>query len=112
MRRCVAANSSRMRSGVALLPLLLALGLSGAFGAEDYRHWFKAPIMGWNVFNDIGCGSEAQITNAALTFIANGLRDAGYRWIQLDAGCSLGRLLIAHTCNRFVMPMGTFLQTV
>jgi len=70
---------------------MLAAGCSRAFASEDYRHWFNTPIMGWNDFNDMGSASENQITNAALTFIANGLRDAGYRWIQLDAGWQSGQ---------------------
>jgi hypothetical protein len=80
-----------MKGIIGLLWLMLAAGCSQGFASEDYRHWFKTPIMGWNDFNDMGSGSESQITNAALTFIANGLRDTGYRWIQLDAGWQAGQ---------------------
>jgi alpha-galactosidase len=90
----MAPNTKAMKKVIALIPVLLALVCSRVFGAEDYRHSFKTPIMGWNDFNDMGLGSESQITNAALTFIANGMRDAGYRWIQLDAGWQAGQASI------------------
>jgi len=59
-----------MKSIIVLVLLMQAPGCSRVFASEDYRHWFKTPIMGWNDFNDMGLGSESQITNAALTFIA------------------------------------------
>jgi alpha-galactosidase len=80
------------------------------FGSEDYRHWFKTPIMGWNDFNDMGSASENLITNAALTFIANGLRDAGYRWIQLDAGWQSGQTK-GGACVQQVRDANGFLST-
>ncbi|MCL2697662.1 MAG: glycoside hydrolase family 27 protein [Oscillospiraceae bacterium] len=48
------------------------------------------PPMGWNSFNSFDCSpSEALIKETADAFIANGLKDAGYEYINIDDGWML-----------------------
>ena len=50
------------------------------------------PVMGWSSWNAFGVDiSEAKIVEVAETMATNGLRDAGYRYVNIDDGFMGGR---------------------
>ncbi|HEU5396648.1 MAG TPA: NPCBM/NEW2 domain-containing protein, partial [Verrucomicrobiae bacterium] len=50
------------------------------------------PQMGWNDWNSYGCGiSQAAVTNTAGVIAANGMKAAGYRFINIDDGWASSR---------------------
>ena len=45
------------------------------------------PPMGWNDWNSYGCGiSESDVTNTINLVATNGLKAAGYQFIDIDDG--------------------------
>src|ERR1043166_9270410 len=45
----------------------------------------RTPPMGWNSWNHFGCAVSAQLVReVADAMVANGLRDAGYRYVVID----------------------------
>ena len=50
------------------------------------------PQMGWNDWNSYGCGiSESAVTNSANTIVADGLKAAGYQFVNIDDGWAATR---------------------
>ena len=67
--------------------LALALGLVGARHpqARVDNGLALTPPMGWNSWNHFGCNvSESLIRETADSMVANGMRDAGYRYVVID----------------------------
>lgn len=63
--------------------LLLALGLS--VGAALDNGVGDVPAMGWNSWNQFRCDiNEDLIREVARAIVSSGLRDAGYRYINVD----------------------------
>ncbi|KAA2247290.1 alpha-galactosidase [Solihabitans fulvus] len=75
------------------LPVLLALsllvpaallGLSGPAAALD-NGLASTPPMGWNDWNAFGCGVDEQLVEqTADAMVSSGMRDAGYRYVNID----------------------------
>ena len=66
---------------------------------------FPTPPMGWNTWADMSfVPFVSRITNVARMFITNGLRDAGYRWIEVDDGWYGGRDASHHVTNNGYIP--------
>ncbi|MEP6573030.1 MAG: glycoside hydrolase family 27 protein [Gemmatimonadota bacterium] len=87
-----------------LTPLSQALrflGLCSLFGLGVYglaptaaldNRLARTPPMGWNSWNHFGCDvSEKLIEETADAMVANGLRDAGYRFLVIDDCWEVGR---------------------
>jgi alpha-galactosidase len=84
--------SGRTRAAVATV-LLTMLALTGTVLA-DARHQPAAaldnglgrtPVMGWNSWNRYTCGiDESLIRRQADAMVSTGMRDAGYRYINVD----------------------------
>ncbi|MEV4642336.1 glycoside hydrolase family 27 protein [Actinoplanes sp. NPDC049548] len=73
--------------------LLTSLTLAGATALDAHREpaaaWDnglgRTPAMGWNSWNRYACNiDEALVRRQADAMVANGLRDAGYRYINVD----------------------------
>ena len=75
-----------------VLVLLLAATLVRASAPDGplprlYNDLATTPPMGWNDYNAYGLDvSEALILQTADTMVASGLRDAGYRYLNIDDG--------------------------
>ena len=70
-----------------LLALPVCLGLDNGVGL--------VPPMGWGTWNLFGCygmnWTEVDIMEMADAMISSGMRDAGYTYVNLDAGWAAGR---------------------
>lgn len=77
----------------ALLPILLGLSLvSPCLTRALTNNIALTPPMGWDDWNAYACNvSEDVMTNTALTMVANGMKAAGYQYINIDDGWSSGR---------------------
>jgi alpha-galactosidase len=76
----------RIRIGIAALSLAL-VGASAPHSPNAYLDNGLAltPPMGWNSWNHFGCNvSESLIRETADSMAANGMRDAGYRYVVID----------------------------
>jgi alpha-galactosidase len=72
---------------VAASACVLVLGLSAARAPSAMLDNGLAltPPMGWNSWNHFGCNvSESLIRDTADSMAANGMRDAGYRYVVID----------------------------
>ncbi len=70
-----------------VMPWLLAaaLGTSSVAAAQKAPDLALTPPMGWNSWNHHGCDIDEQlIRETADAMIANGMRDAGYVYVNLD----------------------------
>ena len=75
-----AASSSRRPTAVRLL---LALGLRGVVALDNGVG--DVPAMGWNSWNSFRCDiNEGLIREVARAMVSSGLRDAGYRYVNVD----------------------------
>src|SRR5947208_94202 len=69
---------------------LLVLALLGATvappaRAQKFDELAKTPPMGWNSWNNFGCNvSEKLIRDVADAMVSSGMRDAGYRYVNVD----------------------------
>jgi len=53
--------------------------------AQKFEGLAKTPQMGWNSWNKFGCDvSEQLIRETADAMVASGMKDAGYRYINID----------------------------
>ncbi len=71
----------------ALLVLLcLALAMTAVpASAQKFAELARTPPMGWNSWNHYGCTiDEALIRRTAHAMVANGMRDAGYVYVNID----------------------------
>ena len=73
----------RLLVGVVALATMSA-ALTGCVTTEQGPQ-LTAPPMGWNSWNHFGCSvTEADVKAAADAIVADGLRDAGYRYVNVD----------------------------
>jgi len=67
-----------------LLWLVLALAAVPA-SAQKFAELARTPPMGWNSWNHYGCEiDEGLIRGTADAMVANGMRDAGYVYVNID----------------------------
>src|SRR5580658_3697529 len=67
--------------------LPLAALLWAATGMAVTNNVALTPPMGWNDWNSYGCSiSEAAVTNTIMIVATNGLKAAGYQFIDIDDG--------------------------
>jgi len=66
--------------------LWLALALTAApASAQKFAELARTPPMGWNSWNHYGCSiDEDLIRRTADAMVANGMRDAGYVYVNID----------------------------
>jgi alpha-galactosidase len=70
-----------MKRPLSLVLLLVATGAS----AQKYQGLALTPPMGWNSWNHFGCDiDERTVKETADAMVASGMRDAGYRYINID----------------------------
>ena len=63
----------------------LASGLAAVAGAQKFEGLAATPPMGWNSWNGFGCAiDERLIRETADALVASGMRDAGYRYVNVD----------------------------
>lgn len=81
-----------------LWSIIAVLGLVGAIqvGCAAPRHpgpsLPQPPPMGWNAWNSLGIGlTEQSIKDTIDAMVSSGMRDAGYRYVNLDAGWAAPR---------------------
>lgn len=75
-----------MRRLWGLLAVLLLI--SACTTSPKATHRFTAPPMGWNSWNSGIELTELNIEGVADAMVVSGMRDAGYRYVNLDAGWS------------------------
>jgi len=69
----------------ALLALLASLFAMAPAQAQKFDELAQTPPLGWNSWNKFGCDvSEQLIRETADAMVASGLRDAGYRYVNID----------------------------
>ncbi len=68
-----------------IVPLLLALTVPALALAQKFEGLALTPPMGWNTWNTFAANiNEDLVRQTAEAMIANGMRDAGYKYIVLD----------------------------
>ncbi len=76
---------SRGTHSILLLTLPAVLVLSGCEMRPQANRLARTPPMGWNSWNHFGCDvGEQLIKETADAMAANGMRDAGYRFVVID----------------------------
>ena len=69
---------------LALLAALLTLAATPAF-AQKFDGLASTPPMGWNSWNKFACNvNEQLVRETADAMVSTGLRDAGYRYVNID----------------------------
>jgi hypothetical protein len=79
------------RYGRAIIAMVVAVWISTAAAAPAIAspaetNAVPAPPMGWNSWNSGIPLNESTIRETADAMVASGMRDAGYRYVNLDAG--------------------------
>src|SRR5579863_2352948 len=65
--------------------LLFCLSLPAQQGNSPSQGLALTPPMGWNSWNKFGCNvSEEMIRNMADAVVKSGMKDAGYRYVNID----------------------------
>ncbi|WP_441247801.1 alpha-galactosidase D [Kitasatospora sp. McL0602] len=79
-------RSSRLRrAAVAAGVLVAGVGAVPTAVAATPTPLLQVPPMGWNAWNTYGCGAtQSLIESVADSLVANGMRDAGYRYVNVD----------------------------
>lgn len=63
----------------------LALAVASNASAQKFEDLAQTPPMGWNSWNHYGCDvDENLIRSTADAMVANGMRDAGYVYVNVD----------------------------
>jgi alpha-galactosidase len=76
---------TKLQAGSVIAVLGLALAFSGRSAVAQNTMLAATPPMGWNTWYAFGCKiSEAQVRAAADAMIANGMKAAGYDYVNLD----------------------------
>jgi alpha-galactosidase len=72
--------------GVVRLLLLLTLTMAAVpASAQKFAELARTPPMGWNSWNHYGCAiDEALVRRTADALVANGMREAGYAYVNID----------------------------
>jgi alpha-galactosidase len=67
------------------LVVVALAAMAGVAQAQKFEGLAKTPQMGWNSWNKFGCNvSEQLIRETADAMVSSGMRDAGYRYINID----------------------------
>jgi alpha-galactosidase len=75
-----------------ILLVILFLPFVSNGQTQKFKSYLSTPAMGWNSWNTFFEGiSEAKIMEVADAFISNGLKDAGYMYLNIDDGWALER---------------------
>ena len=82
----------KKRFGMLILLVVMLFAVVFAFGLNTSRHAYAVsnglavtPPMGWNDWNRYGCGiSDSLIRQQADAMVNNGLKAAGYQYINID----------------------------
>jgi alpha-galactosidase len=70
---------------VRILLGLAAILVAVPASAQKFAELARTPPMGWNSWNHYGCNvDEALIRHTADAMVANGMRDAGYVYVNID----------------------------
>lgn len=88
------SKTSPLTSVLYTMPSLskLASLTLGAVSSLDRRQsqpvvGIDTPVMGYNSYNDVACSpTEARMSSTIDAMVRRGLRDAGYRFFQIDCG--------------------------
>lgn len=76
---------SELKSAVLLAGLVLATNLAVGGAHAQSSKLAATPPMGWNTWYAFGCHvTEADVKNAVDTMASNGMKAAGYEYINLD----------------------------
>ncbi len=68
-----------------LFLLLLGLSFCASATAQKFSELAQTPPMGWNSWNKFACDVNEQVIRAAADAMAtNGMKDAGYQYINID----------------------------
>jgi len=68
-----------------LLVLLVLAWVAVPASAQKFAELARTPPMGWNSWNHYGCSiDEDLIRRTADAMVANGMRDAGYLYVNID----------------------------
>ena len=78
-------RSSTPLSSVRLITAALVVCLGPAANAQRFDGLAPTPPMGWNSWNNFGCNvSEQLIRETADAMVSSGMKDAGYRYVNID----------------------------
>ncbi|AUG81366.1 hypothetical protein CFP65_6723 [Kitasatospora sp. MMS16-BH015] len=79
-------RNARLRQvAVAAGVLVAAVGVVPPASADAVAPLLQVPPMGWNAWNTYGCNAtQALVESVADAMVANGMRDAGYRYVNVD----------------------------
>ncbi len=67
------------------LLLVVALLIPASASAQKFEDLAATPPMGWNSWNHFGCDvDEKLIRETAEAMISSGMKDAGYRYVNID----------------------------
>src|SRR5919202_887529 len=67
------------------LVLVPTVAAAAGLPAQKFEGLARTPPMGWNSWNRFGCDvSEALIRATADAMVSSGMRDAGYRYVNID----------------------------
>ena len=85
-----------MRAGamaVRIWLMVVVLGMATSFGRALENGVARTPPMGWNSWNKFACKglNERVVKESADTIVANGMKDAGYQFVNLDDCWQTGR---------------------
>jgi alpha-galactosidase len=73
------------RWGARIIPVLLAVGLCAGSGVAQEPTLAATPPMGWNSWNHFACKvTDADVRAAADAIASNGMKDAGYVYVNVD----------------------------
>ncbi|MDX1675808.1 MAG: glycoside hydrolase family 27 protein [Longimicrobiales bacterium] len=68
-----------------VLVMMLAAVAVGDAAAQKFEALARTPPMGWNSWNHFGCDvTEALIRETADAMVESGMRDAGYKYVNID----------------------------
>ena len=79
-------SAAAMRTARTVLALAVALTAAGRDArAQKNERLAATPPMGWNSWNKFGCNvSEKLIRETADAMASNGMKDAGYTYVNID----------------------------
>src|SRR3954470_4405039 len=82
-----------MPGSIRFLPVILFLTLAFARPAQALTNGLAlTPPMGWNDWNSYHCGiSESDVTNTAAVMVRNGMKAAGYQYVDVGDGWASSR---------------------
>jgi alpha-galactosidase len=81
-RKC---SRPAFKTGTVYASLSLMILLAGAYARAQGSGLARTPSMGWNTWYAFGCqDTEVEVRAAADAMISNGMRAAGYSYVNLD----------------------------